>query len=324
MKDCSVTWPRPFSDSTFRSGRWWRSSRPLGACSLTSATRRRIPRYTTSLSTQHPQPLACSKVVTAAALVDAGVGPDARVCFHGGARRLRLTDLVDSDRDRQCDTLAGAVGLSINAIIAKLAVRHLDQATVERYASAFGFGHAIPFDLPTRASPSEVPSDQSDRLEFARTSAGFWHMHLSPLHGGVIAATLANDGLMMRPSLVDRVVVDGDPLLETEPEEIRRVISRRTARTVARMMERTCQDGTARSAFFDRRGRPFLPRIRVAGKTGTLAGTDPYRGYTWWIGFAPADRPRLAVAALVVNTPRWRIKASYLAREALRHYLVAR
>jgi cell division protein FtsI/penicillin-binding protein 2 len=90
------------------------------------------------------------------------------------------------------------------------------------------------------------------------------------------------------------------------------------------MMERTVTDGTARRSFHDARGNAFLPGIRVAGKTGTLSGSDPYRGYTWWVGFAPADRPTIAVAALVVNTPRWRIKASYLARETLRYYLVER
>jgi cell division protein FtsI/penicillin-binding protein 2 len=53
-----------------------------------------------------------------------------------------------------------------------------------------------------------------------------------------------------------------------------------------------------------------------------LSAERPYRGYTWWVGFAPAERPTIAVAAVVVNTPLWRIKASYVAREALRWYLV--
>ncbi|MFN7697770.1 MAG: penicillin-binding transpeptidase domain-containing protein [Deltaproteobacteria bacterium] len=80
--------------------------------------------------------------------------------------------------------------------------------------------------------------------------------------------------------------------------------------------------GTARRAFHDERGRPFLPGIAVAGKTGTLSEERPYRGYTWWVGFAPADHPRIAIATLVVNTPEWRIKASHAAVEALRHHLV--
>jgi cell division protein FtsI/penicillin-binding protein 2 len=90
------------------------------------------------------------------------------------------------------------------------------------------------------------------------------------------------------------------------------------------MMENTVSRGTARRTFHDQHGRPFLPDIRVAGKTGTLSSERPYRGYTWWVGFAPADAPTIAVAALAVNTPLWRIKAAYIAREALRYYLVER
>ena len=100
------------------------------------------------------------------------------------------------------------------------------------------------------------------------------------------------------------------------------MIPRRTARTVGEMMERTITHGTGRRSFFDPQGLPFLPGIRVAGKTGTLSAERPYRGYTWFVGFAPADAPTIAVAALVVNTPRWRIKAAYVGREALRQYLV--
>ena len=271
-----------------------------------------------------PPTASVFKIVTAAALVDAGVSPDERVCYHGGFSRLTLGDLEDTERDNRCNTLADAVGGSINAVFAKLSTRHLDTPTLERYASAFGFGHSLPFDVPTRPSPGEIPSHETDRLEFARTSAGFWHMHMSPLHGALIAATFANDGKMPRAAIVDRVTAGERVLYRHEPEIFRAVIPRHTARTVGEMMERTVTDGTARRTFHDRSGTPFLPGIRVAGKTGTLSGTDPYRGYTWWVGFAPADRPTIAVAAVVVNTPEWRIKASYVAREALRWYLVER
>ena len=54
----------------------------------------------------------------------------------------------------------------------------------------------------------------------------------------------------------------------------------------------------------------------------SLSAERPYRGYTWFVGFAPAEDPQIAVATLIVNTPRWRIKAAYAAREALRYYLV--
>lgn len=271
-----------------------------------------------------PPTASVFKVITGAALVEAGVSPEERVCYHGGYSRLGSADIVDDPaRDRICNTLSDAMGGSINAIFAKLALRRLEPATLERYAAAFGFGHSLPFDVPTRPSPAEIPAD--DTLEFARTAAGFWHVHMSPLHGGLIAATIAADGRMPRAAIIERIVDPGGATLyQHEPSTFRSVIGRSTADVVTRMMERTVTSGTSRRAFHDPSGRPFLPGIAVAGKTGTLSAQTPYRGYTWWVGFAPANRPTIAVAALVVNTPRWRIKASLVAREALRYYLVER
>lgn len=263
------------------------------------------------------------KVITAAALLDAGVGPATRVCYHGGRSRLLADHLVENPRlDTACATLEEAMGSSINAVFARLADRHLDPPTLARYASAFGFGEALPFDVPTTASAFDIPTD---RLEFARTAAGFWHSHLSPLHGALIAATIANDGRMPRPSIVDTVRDrQGRVVWEHRPGIVRQVIGRLTARALNWMMRRTVTHGTARRAFWSERGLPFLPGIAVAGKTGTLTSERPYRGYTWWVGFAPADAPAIAVAALVVNRPLWRIKASVVAREALRYWLVVR
>jgi cell division protein FtsI/penicillin-binding protein 2 len=272
-----------------------------------------------------PSPPTASvfKIVTGSALVDAGVDPDAEVCYHGGSSRIAASNLEDDPaRDRSCASLATAMGGSINSVFAKLAVRHLDPPTLERYASAFGFGHALPFDVATRVSPSEVPTE---RLELARTAAGFWHMHMSPLHGALIAATIANGGRMPRATLVDSVIdARGETSYRAEASVFREVIPAATARTVARMMQETVTHGTGRRTFYDDRGNPFLPGIDAAGKTGTLTGADPYRGYTWFVGFAPVDDPQIAVAALVVNEPRWRIKGVFAAREAMRFWLVQR
>lgn len=263
------------------------------------------------------------KVITGAALLDEGVGPTTRVCYHGGGSRLTIAQLTDDPaHDTQCATLEDAMGGSINAVFAKLADRHLDPATLGRYASAFGFGEALPFDVPTQPSPIEIPEE---RLEFARTSAGFWHSQLSPLHGALIAATIANDGRMPRATMVDQVIDrSGHVSWEQRPQVHRQVVGRLTARALNRMMRRTVARGTARRAFHDDHGVAFVPGVEIAGKTGTLSSERPFRGYTWFIGFAPADAPTIAVAALVVNRPEWRIKASFVAREALRQYLVVR
>lgn len=264
-----------------------------------------------------PPTASVFKVITGAALVDAGVGPRRSVCYRGGSRRLVASHLEEPPSGAPCATLGEAMGRSINVIFARMADRYLDEPTLERYASAFGFGHSLPFDVPTRPSPGEVPSE---RLERARTAAGFWHMHMSPLHGALIAATIANDGMMPRAAMVERVEdAGGDTLYELEPEDFRQVIPRATARTVGRMMRRTTQRrGTGYRSFHDPQGRPFLPGVEVAGKTGSLTADHPHRAYSWFVGYAPADDPQIAVAALVVNGPRWRIKAAYMAREAMR------
>jgi cell division protein FtsI/penicillin-binding protein 2 len=271
-----------------------------------------------------PPAASVFKIITAAALVDAGVKESTRTCYCGGSSRLDLVNLKDDPRrDLSCATLDEALGKSLNAVFAKLADKHLDSNTLLRYAKSFGFGQVLPFDFAPAASPIEVPGE---RLEFARTAAGFWHAFMSPLHAALIAATFANDGNMPRPRLIERVVLP-DGKVQPAPgggTALRAVISPKTAHAVGKMMLRTCKDGTSRTAFLDGRGRAQLPGIQVAGKTGSLSANDPYRAYSWWVGFAPAEAPRIAVAALIVNGPVWRIKSSFLAREVLREYLLGK
>jgi peptidoglycan glycosyltransferase len=271
-----------------------------------------------------PPAASVFKLITSSALIDGGVTPDTRVCYSGGSSRLNAGHLQDNPRrDHACATLDEALGKSLNAVFAKLADKHLNASTLLRYAKSFGFGQALPFEFAPPPSPIEVPGE---RLEFARTAAGFWHVFMSPLHAALIAATFANDGSMPRPRLIERVVLpDGKlaPALSPGPAP-RAVLSPKTAQTVSKMMLRTVKDGTSRAAFLDGRGRSQLPGIQVAGKTGSLSAGDPYRAYSWWVGFAPAEQPRIALAALIVNGPVWRIKSSFVAREVLREYLLGK
>jgi len=263
------------------------------------------------------------KLVTGAALLERGLTPETSTCYHGGASKLTMNELVDNLKlDTACVSLTSALGWSVNAVFGKLALKHLDAPLLSRYAGAFGFGETLPFDSSTQVSTIDVPTS---KVEFARTAAGFWHMRMSPMHAAMIAATVANRGKMMRPQLVDRVVdAKGATLLKSAPELHRTVLERRTADQLGRMMRTTVTSGTAKKFFFDQHGNPFLPGVEVAAKTGTLSKERPYRGYTWWVGFAPANAPKIAVAALVVNSPKWRIKAGFVGRETLRHYLFAK
>jgi penicillin-binding protein A len=264
----------------------------------------------------HPWAPAASvfKVVSAAALVgEAGLTGASSVCYHGAVSAVLADNLVDLPRiDRSCATLGYGLGKSQNAIIAKLAVRHLTPAQLERTAHALGFGRTIAFDVAVEPSALDMPTEA---LEFARAAAGFWHSTLSPLHGALLAATVANRGEMPTPRLVDRAFGSDGRLLTWPPAPARPALDPAVAAEVGRMMELTTRIGTAKGAFRDRNGRPLLP-VSVAGKTGTLsAQTDKGRlGYSWFVGFAPVERPRIAFAVVLGNPAVWRIKAAYVAR----------
>ena len=259
------------------------------------------------------------KLVTATALLERGVEPDTRVCYHAGVHSVELSNLRSNPRlDGACNTFAYALAKSQNAIIARLAYDHLDPTTLERAAHALGFGVPLPVPLPVEPSAVHVPEGG---LAFARVAAGFWQTTLSPLHGAWLAATLARGGVTPPLRLVDRFVDRAGDALKPAAAAQRRVVPEAAARAVARMMVGTTEYGTARLGFHDRRtNRPLLPGIAVAGKTGSLDRHDPYLSYSWFVGFAPAERPEVAIAVLLGNGPRWHVKAHQVAREVLADY----
>jgi len=261
------------------------------------------------------------KVVSATALVESGVSGATRICYHGGVSSILPDNLVDIPAiDRSCATLAYGIGKSQNAIVAKLVTTHLTAADLTREGRSFGFGETIPFEIPIEPSHLDVPAN--NRLEMARASAGFWHSTLSPMHGALLAATIANGGEMPSPTLIERAV-DGNGRLEQLPVAApRHVAAGAAAAEVGRMMELTTRIGTAKATFRNKHGQRYLP-VEVAGKTGTLnAETDhgPL-GYSWFVGYAPADHPTIAFAVVLGNAPSWRIKATYVGRHIVTEYL---
>ena len=235
------------------------------------------------------------KLVTAAALLDGrNYSPELRTCFHGGMHAIDRGNLIDTHADRACETLGYAIAHSQNAIIAKLAHRLLTPALLARYAEAFGFGDELHVkNTPVAPSVARIPGEP---LALARTAAGFWNVSLSPMHAALLANAIAAGGWFHVPD-------DATP-----PH---RVMSLEAAHTLAQMMVRTTREGTARGAF-----HPRLP-FEVAGKTGTLTREQPYLAYSWFVGFAPAERPQIAFAVLVGNGEDWRWKAAPLARRLL-------
>lgn len=259
------------------------------------------------------------KIVTTAALLDRGVAPDAEVCFHGGNHRIQKALLTDNPRrDHRCLTLSSALGKSANVVFAKLAGRELTAEKLRAEAARFLFNAPIPFDWPVQPSPAHIPED---RFELATTAAGFGPVRMSPLHGAILAGLVANRGTFVPPRIVDEV--DGAAAPAGEP---RRLVRPDVAEAIARMMRTTTTEGTARKVFGRDRvaRRSPLHGVAVAGKTGSLADAAPFRDYSWFVGFAPADRPKVVVSAVIVNEKLWRVKAPFVAHEALEAYFGGR
>jgi peptidoglycan glycosyltransferase len=259
------------------------------------------------------------KIVTSAALLERGIASDSEICFHGGKHRIQKALLADDPRrDRRCLTLAHAFGKSVNVVFAKLAGRDLTPEILRDEATRFLFNAAIPFEWPVEPSRAHIPDEP---FELATTAAGFGSVRLSPLHGALIASIVANGGKFVPPRVVD--LVDGAP--PPAGPKPRRVISPEVASALAVMMRTTVTDGTARKVF--RRDhwsrRSPLREVTVAGKTGSLSDASPFKDYSWFVGFAPVEDPQVAVAAVVVNDRLWRVKAPFVAREALSAYFVA-
>ena len=254
------------------------------------------------------------KIITGAALLEHGVNPATETCYHGGMHGIVGNLLTDAPRlDRRCLSLSMALAKSANVVFAKMAVKHLDADSLRKEAERFLFNRPI-WDQPMDQSSATI-GDKG--LDFAKSAAGFGQVKLSPLHAALIAAAVGNGGMAYEPSMIESV---GDD--EVASTGSLRLLKPDTAATLRDMMKLTVSQGTASSSFRDRR-KNILGDITVAGKTGSLSNHQhPFKDYSWFVGFAPADDPKIAVAAVVVNGLKWRIHAPFVAREALKAYLV--
>lgn len=246
------------------------------------------------------------KLVTASALVAAGVDPSDKVCFHGGIRSVLESNLRDDKRDSRCESLVYGVAHSNNAILGKLAFQKLEPAALAKFAHELGVADGLPgADLPGTAGTIDIP-DVRD-LTFAQIAAGFSGSQLSAVGGALLAATFADDGEQPVPRLVASIDGVALPALAR-----RRAVTAEVARAVGKMMMATCELGSAARSFG--KHEP----IRVAGKTGTLARTEPfYMEHSWFVGYAPAEQPQIIVSVVLGNPENWHLRGHEAARRLI-------
>jgi len=258
------------------------------------------------------------KVVTAAAAVEhGGMRGSDLVPFRGGNYTLeRYNYLPDPARDRRSMSLEDALARSVNPVFAHVALSKLNLFSLRSYAERFGFNSKLPYDFPVeRSSYSHLFDDYS----FARTAAGFGPVYISPIHAAVIAASLANGGVLVQPHLISEVrAPSGEVVYQSGRVPVRRVVSEETSDELMRMMRSTVAEGTARRAFG--KFSASFHEIPVAGKTGTLSGENPKGMYYWFLGAAPAHAPEVAVAGLVIANGHGGFKGSHAAADLLEFY----
>jgi peptidoglycan glycosyltransferase len=253
------------------------------------------------------------KIVTASDALDAGVvTPQSRFTDAGGLRVGNFTIHNDEDEVTGTTDLGGAFALSSNVDFAQIALR----IGVDRwydYASRWGLGKSAEFDLPVEHDRIPARADASDGV-LAQLGFGQASLLVTPLRMALVGATIAHDGTTPRPYLVRRIA-GSETALATRPETLAQPISAETAHAVRDLMVRAVAHGTGTAAQ--------LPGVTVAGKTGTA--TNPHgRSHAWFVAFAPAQAPRVAVAIVVENVGYGGTYAAPIARDVLRVALARR
>lgn len=249
------------------------------------------------------------KLVTASALVAHGYDPTQKVCYHGGIRSVMESNLTDSKQDNACQTLGYGVAHSNNAILGKLAYQNLDPDLLDRTARDLGWANLAPDTLGVKATCGELELPKQKDLEFAKAAAGFHGSRLSVLGGALLASTFADKGEQPVPRIIESIA--GKPIDAPKPH---RVLDEKVATAVAEMMVGTCASGSAAKSF--RRSR--TSGVEVAGKTGTLTTNTPfYMEHSWFVGFAPADKPQIIVSVLLGNPQSWYLRGHEAAKRMI-------
>jgi peptidoglycan glycosyltransferase len=180
-------------------------------------------------------------------------------------------------------------------------------------AEAFGLD-GEKYEIPLRVEASGI-GDVADDAALAQTSIGQRDVRMTPLQAALVAATVANDGVQMKPYLVDQVQAPDLTVIDaTEPEEWREPISVDVASQLTEMMVSVVANGSGRAAR--------IQGVQVAGKTGTAQVSQDVADHTWFMGFAPADDPQIAVAVFVANGGgTGGERSAPIARQVLQAYL---
>jgi peptidoglycan glycosyltransferase len=258
-----------------------------------------------ALQAQRP-PGSTFKVVSTAAALDSGrFSPVSTI--NGNSPKTISGVPLQNDNNQSFGNidLTTALTYSVNTVFAQLAVQ-LGIGTMTDYMKRFGFYSTPPLDYPSgelaRSGPHDYrnnhalpPGDPNE--DIGRIGIGQGGLEVTPMQMAMVAAAVANGGRLMRPHFATKIVSsDGATVQTIDPSMYNQVMKPQMAAQLTQMMRRVVEEGTGTPAQ--------LGGINVAGKTGTASIGGPNSGLTepWFIGFAPAESPKVAVAVTIAQT----------------------
>jgi peptidoglycan glycosyltransferase len=240
------------------------------------------------------------KLVTAAAALDSGkYTPNTKVPGGSSLNLPQTSKNLTNENGGACGgsqiTFTQALQVSCNVSFGDVGL-HIGANKIRDTANKFGFGKRYFTDLDdplTRQALSRFPTNP-DPPQTALSAIGQFDVATTPLQMAMVGAGIANDGVVMKPYLVDEIKSPKlDVLNKTDPQQMpsQPAMSSAASRDLRQMMVAVVEGGTGKTAQ--------IPGVQVAGKTGTAQSSPSRPPYAWFVSFAPADTPAVAVAVLV-------------------------
>lgn len=285
----------------------------------------RVPQFNENLALKATFPAASVfKMVTAAAAVDRrNVDPEDSISFNGGNHTLYRRNVMNVSTNRWTShvSLRQAFARSLNSAFARLALERLETQDLDEYSIRFGFNREIHGDIHFDAGFTSIPTEKGYAL--AEIASGFNKTtRMSPIQGALMAASVANDGMMPTPLLVEKLYNEnGEIVLQAAPRIDHQVLTPAGVERMKVLMEETIRSGTSRKSFRTVRRDKKLRELEIGGKTGSLNGMNPKGRTDWFVGYAIGENgEKLAIGAVTVHVDKWRVKSAVLAQELVRKH----
>lgn len=244
------------------------------------------------------------KIVTLTAALDSGTfTPSSTLSGRNGILISGVPLHNDENETFGQISLTKALALSVNTVYAQVAER-VGKATMERYMDRYGFNAKPQLDYPAQEMSASgeyfgerLTPVSSELVDVGRLGIGQDHLKVTPLQMAEVVATVANHGKLMVPHITSQVTNPEGRTVKTIAPKVQSVVMKpSTAEEITGMMEAVVREGTGQGVQ--------IPGIQIAGKTGTAETVlgQPTND-AWFVAFAPARKPSIAVAATVANVP---------------------